>query len=114
AHIAKYRICKELLSSYEPHSDIPFSTDPQIGPSSISSINISSPTLLDSEFQESFLPNSDDEKTIMNYSAPDIENKYEEEFEHIDNLDNSFGWILIWILRYQQRYQLSDTAKESL
>ncbi|CAG8744815.1 16918_t:CDS:1, partial [Racocetra persica] len=36
-----------------------------------------------------------DEETIMNYSAPDIENRDEKEFEHIDNLDNSFGWILI-------------------
>ncbi|CAG8767579.1 4217_t:CDS:1, partial [Dentiscutata heterogama] len=55
AHIAKYGICKELLSSYEPHPGIPSPTDSQIGPSSISSINISSPTLLDSEFQELFL-----------------------------------------------------------
>ncbi|CAG8849128.1 8715_t:CDS:1, partial [Racocetra persica] len=59
-------------------------------------------------------PDSDDEETIMDYSASDIENEDEEEFEHIDNLDNSFGWILIWILRYQQRYRLPDTATESL
>ncbi|CAG8764433.1 25809_t:CDS:2, partial [Racocetra persica] len=55
-----------------------------------------------------------DEKIIIDYSAPDIENGDEEEFEHIDNLDNSFGWILIWILRYQQRYWLPDIATESL
>ncbi|CAG8774340.1 4669_t:CDS:2, partial [Dentiscutata heterogama] len=35
-------------------------------------------------------PDSDDEKTIIDYSAPDIENKDDEEFEHIDNLNNSF------------------------
>ncbi|CAG8830483.1 26763_t:CDS:1, partial [Racocetra persica] len=35
-------------------------------------------------------PESDDEKTIIDYSAPDIENRDEEEFEHIDNFDNSF------------------------
>ena len=46
----------------------------------------------------------------MDYSAPNIEN----EEEVFDNLDNSFGWILIWILRYQQRYWLPDTATESL
>ncbi|CAG8600332.1 10377_t:CDS:2, partial [Dentiscutata heterogama] len=109
-------ICKELLSSYESHPDIPFPTDSQIGPSSISLINISLPTLLDPEFQESFLvtknkikkakaiiieqpnidivleslnisnneevaeiePDSDDEETIMNYSASDIENEDED------------------------------------
>ncbi|CAG8748238.1 16113_t:CDS:1, partial [Dentiscutata heterogama] len=97
-------------------------------PSSISLINISSPTLLDPEFQKSFLvtknkrkkmkaiireqpdidivleilnisnneevaeiePNSDDEETIIDYSASDIENEDKEEFEYIDNLDNSF------------------------
>ncbi|CAG8730404.1 9658_t:CDS:1, partial [Dentiscutata heterogama] len=35
-------------------------------------------------------PNSDDEKTIIDYSASDIENKDKEKFEHIDNLNNSF------------------------
>ncbi|CAG8840052.1 9362_t:CDS:1, partial [Racocetra persica] len=35
-------------------------------------------------------PKSDDEKTIIDYFASDIENRDEEEFEHIDNLDNSF------------------------
>ncbi|CAG8517212.1 35328_t:CDS:2 [Racocetra persica] len=28
----------------------------------------------------------------MDYSAPNIENRDEEEFEHIDNLDNSFDF----------------------
>ncbi|CAG8850655.1 17523_t:CDS:1, partial [Racocetra persica] len=35
-------------------------------------------------------PESNDKKTIIDYFAPDIENKNEEEFEYIDNLDNSF------------------------
>ncbi|CAG8768136.1 24254_t:CDS:1, partial [Racocetra persica] len=35
-------------------------------------------------------PESDDEETIMDYSAPDIENGDEKKFDHIDNLDNSF------------------------
>ncbi|CAG8683893.1 3076_t:CDS:1 [Dentiscutata heterogama] len=134
AYIAKYRVCKELLSTYEPYPNISSPTDSQIGPSSISSINISLSTLLDPEFQKSFLvtknkrkkakaiireqpdidivlktlnisnneeevaeiePDSDNEKTIMDYSAPNIENEDKEEFEHIDNLDNSFDQILI-------------------
>ena len=49
-------------------------------------------------------PESDDEKSMLDYSAPDVEDEDKEIFEDIDNLDNSFGWILIWILRYQQRY----------
>jgi len=31
----------------------------------------------------------------MDYSAPSIEKEDEEVFKNIDNLDNSFGWILI-------------------
>ncbi|CAG8837884.1 36393_t:CDS:2, partial [Racocetra persica] len=33
---------------------------------------------------------SDDEETIIDYFASDIENGNEKEFEHINNLDNSF------------------------
>ncbi|CAG8732120.1 15623_t:CDS:1, partial [Racocetra persica] len=32
-----------------------------------------------------------DEETIIDYFAPNIKNEDEEEFKHIDNLDNSFG-----------------------
>ncbi|CAG8835322.1 11930_t:CDS:1, partial [Racocetra persica] len=35
-------------------------------------------------------PKSDDEETIIDYSAPDIKNGDEKEFKHIDNFDNSF------------------------
>ncbi|CAG8783179.1 15208_t:CDS:1, partial [Racocetra persica] len=35
-------------------------------------------------------PESDNKETIIDYSVPDIENEDEEEFKHIDNLDNSF------------------------
>ncbi|CAG8808448.1 12295_t:CDS:1, partial [Racocetra persica] len=33
---------------------------------------------------------SDNKETIIDYSAPNIKNGDEEEFEHINNLDNSF------------------------
>ncbi|CAG8803191.1 33810_t:CDS:1, partial [Racocetra persica] len=33
---------------------------------------------------------SDDKKTIIDYTTPDIENRDKEEFEYINNLDNSF------------------------
>src|SRR5260363_414499 len=80
-------------------------------------IDIILETLNISDYEEEVAeiePKSDNEETIMDYSAPDIENGDEEVFKNIDNLDNSFGWILIWILRYQQRYRLPDTATESL
>ncbi|CAG8628916.1 31134_t:CDS:1, partial [Racocetra persica] len=35
-------------------------------------------------------PESDNKEPIIDYSAPNIENRDEEEFKHIDNLDNSF------------------------
>ncbi|CAG8830878.1 25195_t:CDS:1, partial [Gigaspora rosea] len=55
-------------------------------------INIILETLNISDYEEEVAeiePENDDEKTIMDYSAPDIENE-DEVFENIDNLDNSF------------------------
>ncbi|CAG8820503.1 9136_t:CDS:1, partial [Gigaspora rosea] len=60
-------------------------------------IDIILETLNISDYEEEVAeiePESDDEETIMDYSAPDIE-KEDEVFKNIDNLDNSFGWILI-------------------
>ncbi|CAG8843549.1 6938_t:CDS:1, partial [Racocetra persica] len=59
-------------------------------------------------------PESDDEDTILDYLASDIDSSNEENFEDIRNLNQDFGWILIWILRYQQRYRLADITTESL
>ena len=80
-------------------------------------IDIILETLNISDYEEEVAeikPENNNEETIMDYSASDIKNGDKEVFENIDNLDNSFGWILIWILKYQQRYWLSDTATESL
>ncbi|CAG8736433.1 14341_t:CDS:2, partial [Gigaspora rosea] len=90
AHIEKYGICEDLVGSSELQADIPSSTNPQIK-SSTSLANISSHNfeyLCYKEEVAEIEPKSDDEKTIMDYSAPDIEN--EEVFKNIDNLDNSF------------------------
>ena len=57
---------------------------------------------------------SDDEDIMLDYSTPDIESSEEEIFENIGNHDERFSWILIWILKYQQRYRLPDTATDSL
>ena len=82
-----------------------------------SDIDLALETLNASDSEEEITevePESDDEDTILDYSAPDIENGDEKIFEDIENLDQDFGQILIWILRYQQRYRLADTATESL
>ncbi|CAG8768385.1 14712_t:CDS:1, partial [Cetraspora pellucida] len=59
-------------------------------------------------------PESDNEDIILDYSAPDIESSEEEIFEDIGNYNKRFNWILIWILKYKQRYQLPDTATDTL
>ncbi|KAF0538535.1 hypothetical protein F8M41_007741 [Gigaspora margarita] len=61
-------------------------------------IDIILETLNISDYEEEVAeiePESDDKKTIMDYFASNIKNGDEEVFENIDNLDNSFGWILI-------------------
>ena len=68
----------------------------------------------DEEVTEIEPESDDDEEIIIDYSAPDIESNDEEIFEDIEHLDKDFSWILIWILKYQQRYQLPNTATESL
>ncbi|CAG8622060.1 29599_t:CDS:1, partial [Racocetra persica] len=59
-------------------------------------------------------PESDDEDTILDYLAPNIDSSNEKNFEDIRNLNQDFGCILIWILRYQQRYWFADITTESL
>ncbi|CAG8775656.1 8215_t:CDS:1, partial [Cetraspora pellucida] len=59
-------------------------------------------------------PESNDKDIMLDYSSPDIESSKEEIFKNIGNYDERFSWILIWILKYQQRYQLPDTATDSL
>ncbi|CAG8784428.1 6636_t:CDS:1, partial [Cetraspora pellucida] len=49
-------------------------------------------------------PKSDDKDIMLDYSTSDIESSEEEIFEDIGNHNEKFSWILIWILKYQQRY----------
>jgi hypothetical protein len=61
----------------------------------------------DSEYDN----NEQDEQTV-NFDAPDIK-------DHFDNIpiasiNQGFAWIVIWILKYQERYRLPDTATDSL
>jgi len=60
---------------------------------------------------DDYIEDDDDSEQVVNFDASktsyggDIPNR---------NIDQSFAWILYWIFKYQERYQLSDTATNSL
>src|ERR1043165_9742307 len=57
---------------------------------------------------------SDDETfadTFENYSPPDF-NSYREEEKR--TIDDKFSWILLWIMTFQKKFNISETATESL
>ena len=63
-----------------------------------SDIDLALETLNASDSEEEITevePESDDEDTILDYSASDIENGDKKIFEDIENLDQDFSWILI-------------------
>ncbi|CAB4375938.1 unnamed protein product [Rhizophagus irregularis] len=56
--------------------------------------------------------NDEQDEQTVNFDASDIE-------DHFDNIpitsiNQGFAWIVIWILKYQERYRLPDTATDSL
>ncbi|CAG8673698.1 8803_t:CDS:2, partial [Ambispora leptoticha] len=106
AHIEKYRICEKLVGS-EPQTNISSPTDPHIEKEPIfvtkkdkkktkaiireqPDIDIVLETLDISDYEEiaEIEPESNDEETIIDYSAPDIESRDEEIFEDIENLED--------------------------
>jgi hypothetical protein len=49
----------------------------------------------------------------VNFDAPEIE--IEQNYPvWSEELNENFSWIVIWILKYQERYKLSNTATDSL
>jgi tnp2 family transposase len=59
---------------------------------------------------------SDDELPVEQFTAPDWDNlDFDSDNEDPDpNLDFNDSWILLWILKYQARFRLSDVAIDSL
>ena len=55
----------------------------------------------------------DDLGQNVSFDAP--ESGYEDDSDTINiNIKQSFAWIVYWILKYQERYRLSDTTTNSL
>jgi hypothetical protein len=49
----------------------------------------------------------------MNFDAPELE--LDDVLNHLkERLDDNFSWIIIWILKYQERFRLSNVATDSL
>ncbi len=49
----------------------------------------------------------------MNFDASEVE--LEDDFRYAkEGLDDTFSWIIIWILKYQERFQLSNIATNFL
>lgn len=49
----------------------------------------------------------------VNFDAPEME-LGENNYRHAEGLDDTFSWIVVWILKYQERYRLSNVAVNSL
>src|SRR5581483_1225160 len=58
---------------------------------------------------------SDDdlEEDQVNFDAPEIELE-ENDSGHDEGLDNNSLWIVLWILKFQERFRLSNVAIDSL
>ncbi|PKK66914.1 hypothetical protein RhiirC2_770488 [Rhizophagus irregularis] len=77
------------------------------------------PAEVDQQYSdEDFLPiddetlSDDDEAlTMKQFSAPDFDNTVETSNTHVNFSDT---WILLWIFKYQTRFQLSDSAIDAL
>jgi hypothetical protein len=57
----------------------------------------------------------DDSGRIVSFDAP--ESGYGDDSDsdiRNTDIDQNFAWIVYWILKYQERYRLSDTATNSL
>src|SRR5215469_9697189 len=68
----------------------------------------------DSHTEDDDSEEDDDSGRTVDFGAP--ETSYEDDDSEISNIniDQGFVWIVYWILKYQERYRLSDTATESL
>ena len=54
----------------------------------------------------------DDDDEIVNFASTNFEDR-EPSLPNI-NIDDNYTWIILWILRYQQRFKLSNVAIDSL
>ena len=55
---------------------------------------------------------SEDENEVVNFASPGFDDY--EPINPIINTNCNYTWIILWILKYQQRYKLSNVAIDSL
>ncbi|PKY32855.1 hypothetical protein RhiirB3_394339, partial [Rhizophagus irregularis] len=71
----------------------------------------------DNEFEEEFdLSSSDDESEKdcqVDFTVPEIKVE-QDNFVQSEDLDDNFSWIIIWILKYQEKHRLPNVAIDSL
>ncbi|CAB4407777.1 unnamed protein product [Rhizophagus irregularis] len=71
----------------------------------------------DNEFEEEFdLSSSDDElekDCQVDFTTSEIEVE-QDNFVQSEDLDDNFSWIIIWILKYQEKHRLPNVAIDSL
>jgi hypothetical protein len=68
------------------------------------------------DFEDETLEYSSDdseEAFQVNFDAPEVDLE-ESDSRHAEGLDDTFSWIVIWILKYQKRFRLSNVATNSL
>jgi hypothetical protein len=74
--------------------------------------------LLDSDVDqddEISINDEDDElEQTVNFDAPESGYEDKDTSIQVTNIDQRFIWIVYWILKYQERHRLSDTATNSL
>ncbi len=55
-----------------------------------------------------------DENYQVDFSAPDIEMDQGDSIRYEKEADDQYSWIAIWILKFQERFRLSNVATDSL
>ena len=67
----------------------------------------------DEDDEDNELPNNDNISEIFeDYSCPSFEPPFQEPSVNLD--DSQFLWILLWIMKFRVRFNISETATESL
>jgi hypothetical protein len=71
------------------------------------------------EFEDSSVVDEDitsesDEDCQVDFSTPEIDMDQGESIRHEKESDDQYSWIVIWILKFQERFRLSNVATNSL
>ncbi|CAB4474032.1 unnamed protein product [Rhizophagus irregularis] len=70
--------------------------------------------LEDSNVVDEDITSESDEDCQVDFSAPEIEMDRGESIRYEKESDDQYSWIVIWILKYQERFRLSNIATDFL